>query len=54
MLCLLVIDFVCQKRDAQFEKNEFHFRHLGKDLSRARSVTTGLINKDFSPVGFDV
>ena len=42
---LVVIDFVCPKRDVQFKQMCFnYFRHLGKGLSRARPVTSDVSN----------
>ena len=35
---VVVIDFVCPNRNVQFKQNEFHFHHIGKDLSRPRPV----------------
>ena len=37
--CFPVIGFVFPKRDVEFKRNEFHIRHLGKGLRRARPVT---------------
>ena len=36
--------FYFPKGDVQFKQNEFHFHHLGKDLSRARPVMSDVSN----------
>ena len=38
------MDFVCPKRDVHYKENEFHIRHLGINLSRARPVTTDVFH----------